>query len=153
MKSIEKIIIAGIVGTTFMTLYSCRRAKKEQEQYIEPVLINKLIDNSKNLPEIQKEKCNPIGWALHYTIGFFFVLAYWILWRKALHKPTIINVLIIGSLSGIAGMVAWKLFFSKHDNPPYNYRPGYYRQLFFAHIIFSVFALTSYSGLNYIDDK
>lgn len=153
MKPIEKIIIAGIVGTTFMTLYSYLKAKKENQQYVEPVLLNELIDNSGKMPEVEEEETHPAGWSLHYGAGIAFVAAYWALWRKALHNPTLPKIIIIGSLSGAAGILVWKTLFSNHDNPPHNYRYGYYRQLFFAHIIFSAFALASYKGLNYVEHK
>lgn len=148
MKTVEKIILAGIVGTTFMTLYSYMKAKKEDEEYVEPVMINKLIDNSKNLPSVPQEDSHPVGWGLHYATGIIFVAAYWLLWKKVLLKPTPGKILIVGSLSGALGIMVWKLLFAQHDRPPYNYRYGYYKQLFTAHIIFSLFALTTYKVLD-----
>lgn len=153
MKAVEKIIIAGIVGTTCMTIYSYLKAKKEKEHYVEPVLLNELIDNSKNLPVIEKEETHPAGWTLHYATGVLFVLAYWLLWRKALYRPTIAKIITIGSLSGMTGILVWKILFSSHSDPPRNNRNGYYRQLFFAHIVFSVFAIVTYKVINSIDYK
>lgn len=147
MKAFEKIIIAGVVGTTFMTLYSYLKAKKENQEYVEPIMINKLIDNSKNLPSIKDEEIHPAGWGLHYATGISFVGLYWLLWKKVLTKPTTAKILIVGSISGLAGIAVWKSLFTQHDRPPKNYRNGYYRQLFVAHIIFSIFALTTYKSL------
>jgi hypothetical protein len=144
MKTAEKIIIAGIVGTTFMTLYSYLKAKKENQEYVEPIMINKLIDNSKNLPSIRDEDIHPAGWVLHYLTGVSFVTLYWLLWKKCLKKPTIAKIIIVGSVSGLAGIMVWKALFTQHNRPPHNYRHGYYRQLFIAHIVFSYFALTTY---------
>jgi H+/Cl- antiporter ClcA len=148
MKTAEKIIIAGIVGTTFMTLYSYLKAKKENQEYVEPVMINKLIDNSKNLPSMQDEDIHPAGWGLHYAAGVSFVGLYWLLWKKVLTKPTVPKILIVGALSGLVGILVWKMLFRQHKRPPYNYRHGYYRQLFTAHIIFSLFALVTYRTLD-----
>ena len=153
MKTIEKIIIAGIVGTTCMTIYSYIKAKEEKQRYVEPVLLNELIDNSENLPAIKKEESHPAGWALHYVTGILFVWAYWLLWRKALYRPSLVKIATIGSFSGLAGILVWKGLFSSHSNPPYNNRYGYYKQLFFAHIIFSVFALITYKVINSIEYK
>lgn len=153
MKTIEKIIISSIVGTTFMTLYSYQKAKRDKEKYVEPELLNELIDNSKSLPDIQKEETNPLGWGIHYATGFSFVAAYWVLWKKALVHPTIPKTFIVGSLSGIAGILVWKTLLANHDNPPRNDRESYYKQLFAAHIVFSAFALATYKGLDYIDRK
>ena len=147
MKPIEKIVIAGIVGTTFMTLYSYIKSKREHQQYVEPVMINKLIDNSENLPEIKDEYHNPYGYILHYATGTGFMAAYYLLWEKALARPTFAKTLSLGVLSGITGIAVWKLLFVQHERPPHNYRYGYYRQLFIAHIIFTLFAIPTYKVL------
>lgn len=153
MKTLEKIIVAGVVGTPFMTLYSYWKSKQERQQYVEPVMINKLIGKSENMPKVDNEVLHPVGWGLHYLAGIAFVSIYWLIWRKALTKPTATKILIIGSLSGIAGIVVWKSLFTQHDNPPQNYRYGYYRQLLVAHIIFSAFALASYKGMEYLENE
>lgn len=144
MKTAEKILVAGVIGTTFMTLYSYWRSKKENEQYVEPVMLNKLIQKSETLPPIEDEDTHPVGWGLHYAAGVAFVAAYWLIWRRALQKPTPLRIAVTGSVSGIVGILVWKVLFASHHNPPYNNRTGYYRQLFVAHIIFSLTALTAY---------
>lgn len=153
MKTAEKIIIAGVVGTTFMTLYSYLKSKQEKQEYVEPVMINKLIDKSENLPDVKNNDTHPVGWGLHYLTGIAFVSAYWLIWHKALRKPTTLKIVVTGTASGLVGIAVWKLLFTQHDNPPHNYRYGYYRQLLIAHIVFSAFALASYKGLEYIDNK
>lgn len=144
MKTIEKIVIAGVVGTSFMTLYSYWKSKKENQEYVEPVMLNKLIDKSENMPDIKDNDSHPAGWGLHYLAGIAFVTAYWLMWRRALKHPTAPKVLAVGSLSGIVGIATWKLMFAKHNNPPQNYRYGYYKQLFTAHLVFSLTALIAY---------
>ncbi|MFP9100193.1 hypothetical protein ACLI09_14170 [Flavobacterium sp. RHBU_24] len=147
MKTVEKIVVAGIVGTTFMTLYSYLKARKEHQEYVEPVMINKLIDNSANLPEIDDNHSNASGYMLHYATGIGFMAAYYLLWEKALVKPTFFKVLVLGALSGAFGIAVWKFMFAHHNNAPSNYRRGYYRQLFIAHIIFTLFAVPTYKAL------
>ena len=147
MKTIGKVIIAGVVGTTFMTLYSYLKAKKEDQEYLEPVMINKLIDNSKNLPSIADEDLHAAGWILHYTTGVGFFTMYHLLWKKALVKPTIFKSILLGSISGIVDILVWKQLFAQHDRPPRNYRYGYYRQLFVAHIVFAISAVPAYKVL------
>ena len=141
---LSKIIVAGIVGTSFMTLYSYIISKKEKDQFVEPVLINELIDGSETLPAVDESGTNPAGWVAHYGIGFVFVIAYYILWRRALQSPGIVKALVIGAASGLVGIGSWKIMFAANSQPPQNNRYGYYRQLFIAHIIFSFFALYSY---------
>lgn len=146
----SKIILAGVLGTTFMTLYSYMISRKEKQQYVEPVLLNKLIDGSENLPDIENEETHPAGWLAHYGIGILFIVAYWVIWRRALQSPGPIRTLIIGALSGIVAIVAWKTMFAANANPPHNNRIGYFRQLFYAHLIFSALALTGYKLPDYI---
>ncbi|MFP9119059.1 hypothetical protein ACLI08_14805 [Flavobacterium sp. RNTU_13] len=148
MKTIEKIIIAGVVGTTFMTLYSYLKARKENQEYVEPIMINKLIDNSEDLPQIHDEESHPSGYILHYATGIGFMAVYYMAWEKALSKPTLSKILLIGVLSGVTGIAVWKLLFAQHSRPPQNYRHGYYRQLFIAHIIFTLFAISTYKVLD-----
>jgi hypothetical protein len=58
--------------------------------------------------------------------------------------------MLLGAISGLIGIAAWKIFFSTHDNPPGNNRFGYYGQLFIAHLIFSTAAILTFKGLDYI---
>ena len=116
-------------------------------------MINKLIDNSENLPEVGDEDVHPLGWGLHYLAGIAFVASYWLIWNRALKKPSALKILTVGALSGGAGIAVWKLLFTQHHNPPRNYRYGYYKQLLIAHIVFSAFALSSYKGLEYLEKE
>lgn len=143
MKTAYKIILAGVAGTTFMTLYSYYRANKEKQQYREPVLLNKLINRSHVLPN-KIDDNHPAGWVTHYAIGILFVAAYYLFWKRALHYPTALKIAVIGGTSGIIAIGSWKLMFTVNPNPPQNNRYGYYRQLFVAHIIFSASALILY---------
>jgi hypothetical protein len=153
MKTAGKIIVAGIVGTTFMTLYSYIISKKEKQEFTEPVLLNKLIDKEEGLPNIQNDDVHPAGWLAHYGVGILFVIAYWIIWRRSLQSPGIVKSLLIGSASGGVAIVAWKLMFAASDNPPGNDRRGYYRQLFVAHIIFSLLAVYGYKLPEYAQNS
>jgi hypothetical protein len=148
MKTTEKVIIAGLVGTSFMTLYSYLKAKREKQEYVEPVLLNKLVDNAQNLPEVDDNDTHPIGWGLHYATGIAFMGAYYVLWKTVLLRPTPARIIIVGTVSGAVGITVWKLMFSQHKNPPKNYRYGYYRQLLIAHIIFSLAGIVTYKALN-----
>jgi hypothetical protein len=143
---VSNILAAAIVGTSFMTLYSYIISKKEKDEFVEPVLINELIDGSETLPDIAEDEkeAHPAGWFAHYGIGVAFVFAYYILWRRSLTSPGIIKGLLLGSVSGLIGIVSWEIMFSANDDPPHNDRSKYYRQLFIAHLIFSVTSVYGY---------
>lgn len=153
MKTIGKIILSGVVGTIFMTLYIRKKSKDEHQQFMQPVLLNKLIDKSKNLPDIKNKENNPAGWILHYGAGISFVTAYRILAKKVLFKPTITKILLTGTVSGLIGIVIWKTMFKEHHRPPQNNRFDYYRELLLAHIVFSLFAILSYKSLEEMDGR
>lgn len=149
---IAKILVAGIVGTSFMTLYSYIISKREKDQFVEPVLLNELVDRSGSLPDINNDEkgTHPAGWLGHYGIGVAFVLAYYVLWRRSLNSPGIVKGLLIGAASGLVGIASWKIMFAANSNPPQNDRYRYYRQLFIAHLIFSVFATYGYKLPDYL---
>ncbi|WP_294820240.1 hypothetical protein [uncultured Flavobacterium sp.] len=150
MRTAAKIILAGVVGTTFMTLYSYIISKREKQEFTEPVLLNKLMATSENLPEIDNDKKHPAGWLAHYGVGVLFVTCYWFLWRRSLRSPGIVKGLLVGAASGVVAIISWKLMFAANDNPPKNDRYRYYRQLFIAHLIFSILALFGYKLPDYV---
>lgn len=141
--NILRIVLAGAIGTTFMTLYSYAAANKEQRQYREPELLNKLVDKAPvDLPKVKKN--NVMGWLVHYGIGLTFSTVYDIIWRKTSVLPTTKSSLIMGAISGAIGILGWKAFFSAHPNPPKTHFKGFYAQLMVAHIIFGLFAKLGY---------
>lgn len=141
--NILRIVLAGAIGTTFMTLYSYAVANKEQKQYREPELLNKLVDKAPiNLPKIKKN--NAMGWWVHYAIGFAFSTVYDLIWRRTFVSPTTMSSLFMGAISGVIGILGWKTFFAAHPNPPKTHFRGFYAQLLAAHIIFGFFAKLGY---------
>jgi hypothetical protein len=147
---LSRILLAAAVGTTFMTLYSYIISKKENDNFVEPELLNKLIDRSDNLPDIDNTETHPAGWVTHYAIGVLFVVSYLVLWKRAVKSPGIVKGLLIGAASGLIGIASWKIMFAANDNPPQNDRYRYFRQLFYAHLIFSTLALFCYKLPDYV---
>lgn len=148
MSTTFKIILSGIVGTSFMTLYSYMLSKHKKEQYLEPELLNRLIDRSKYLPTVSDTKKNPAGWIAHYAIGLGFVITYRQVWKEVLINPSILKTLSVGTLSGLIGILSWKILFEQHENPPQNDRNGYYIQLLYAHLWFAAFSILTYKKLS-----
>jgi len=147
---LSKFIAAAVIGTSCMTLYSYIIAKKEKQKFLEPQLLNELMDESDNLPDTDEPKTHPAGWAAHYGVGLLFIAAYYILWKRSLHAPGIAKGLAIGAASGVLAIISWEIMFKASNNPPQNDRYGYYKQLFVAHLIFSVAALYGYKLPDYI---
>lgn len=148
MKAVSSIIISGVVGTTLMTLYSYYRSEKANRQYVEPVVMNKLIARAKNLPEVDNTDTHLAGWVLHYAAGVGFMASYYLLCRTALEQPAPGRVFVMGTASGFAGIMIWQVLFSTVNNPLRHSRMGYFRQLLAAHIVFAFAGVTTYNLLN-----
>lgn len=147
MNATEKILISGIAGTVFMTLFLRSKSSYKQE-FMPPVLLNKSIDNAPDFPDIKNKKANPTGWILHYLTGIGFMAAYRFLGKKFLNHPTIEKIGISAVINGSMGVFIWGKLFQIHPSPPQNNRSSYFKYLFTAHIIFTITSLLTYETLN-----
>jgi len=137
-----QIIIVAIVATSAMTLFSYVVSASFRELYKEPVLLTYVLGKTNLELSLQTKK--KLAWLLHYIIGFIFVLIYHFLWIKAILSLSITNGLLLGTASGIIGIIGWLLIFKIADYKPKIDFKGYYLQLFFAHIIFGLVATATY---------
>ena len=134
----EKILRAGVFGTSAMTLFSYLVSESEGKNFKEPEVLSELM--TRLFPKAEKSLTLPAGWALHYAMGFTFSAAYRFLWKNSGLKPTVKTGLIFGALSGLIGVSVWKTVFKFHPNPPKIHIKDYYRHLIMAHLIFGAFA-------------
>lgn len=137
-----QILIATIAATSAMTLFSYVISASFRELYKEPVLLTFLLAQL-NIEVSHKSKAT-LAWLLHYFIGFIFVLIYHFLWINNILKLSLLNAVLLGSISGIIGIIGWMILFRLADYKPKIDFKGYYIQLFFAHIIFGVVAALFY---------
>ena len=100
---ISIILIASIVGTTFMTLFSYIISKIFNKLYKEPVLLHYLLRFMKT--DISEQMIRIFGRIIHYMIGLAFVIIYDILWRNHI-QIFWMSALIFGTLSGILGILS-----------------------------------------------
>src|SRR5690606_27585622 len=120
MNRVGEILLSGIVGTIFMTAYIIRKSRQESELYLQPVLMNKMIDRLNEFPIIRDKLTNPAGWLLHFGAGISFVAIYWLIWRKSLKNISFEKMVLIGLISGVIGVVIWKIILEEHPKPPAN---------------------------------
>jgi hypothetical protein len=141
MNKLEKIAVAGIAGTSFMTLFSYLVSVIEKENFSEPehlgTLIHRLLPGTKKLNQAQ-------GWVAHYAVGWLFATAFIELWERKKLKPSLKNALLLGGISGALAVGVWKLTFKIHPAPPWIRYTKYYTQLVPAHIVFALFATINY---------
>ncbi len=140
---VMKIFWAAVAGTTCMTIYSYWKSHKKKEQFEEPQMLGKMAHRAPALP-IEMSRALPLGWVLHYAIGFGFVGLYHQLWKRKIVKPTVANGAWLGALSGLVGIAGWHTFFHFHPNPPNTHLRKFYGQLVVAHVIFGVAAAAGY---------
>lgn len=141
---ILKILLGTVLGTTLMTIFSYIIAEITEKQFKEPVLLNRLVDRFPNL-EVDVSSKSLIGWILHYGMGLFFLITYYLLWKYTFIEPTILYGILLGFVSGIVGITVWKVTFSVHPNPPSVDLEKYFIHLLIAHIIFGIGAVLGYN--------
>ena len=130
-----RIILATLLGTTLMTIFSYLISNLFNKLYKEPILLNYLLHYlGINMRDSAKRIS---GWVIHYIIGFVFVVGYDLLWQYKIQFSWLSGI-IFGMISGIIGIISWMLMFKVPDDKPKIDYKGYYIQLFFAHIIFAI---------------
>lgn len=137
-----KTIITGAAGTTFMTANSYLMSEVFGENFREPEHLATMI--GRLAPRLSKQAKTIAGWGAHYAMGLVFAAIYVELWENKKIKPTILNSLILGALSGVLGFLIWKGTFKAHPLPPWLNFDHYYLQRIPAHIVFAVFATITY---------
>jgi len=150
MNKLEKIAVAGVTGTSFMTLFSYLVSVIEKENFSEPehlgTLIHRLLPGTKKLNQVQ-------GWAAHYAVGLLFATVFTELWERQKAKPSLKNALLLGGISGALAVGVWKLTFKLHPAPPWIKYTKYYAQLVPAHVVFALFATISYRLIKQVENK
>jgi hypothetical protein len=142
----KEILVAGVSGTTFMTVFSYAVSVMEKENFSEPERLGQLAHRL--LPTLKKKEDKLIGWSAHYGAGLLFSAAYDWIWSRKKLEPSFKNNLILGGISGLAAVAIWKAIFKMHPLPPRLSFDKYYLQLVPAHIVFAVFAGLAYGLLS-----
>lgn len=138
-----QIILATLIGTTLMTIFSYIVSRVKGKQFREPVLLNKILDRWVDM-YLTPHSSNPAGWILHFVVGLGFVVVYHLLWQYSAIEVSWLSAAIMGAVSGLVGIGIWTVTFVIHPNPPEVHFFGFFTQLFFAHIIFGVGAWVGY---------
>ena len=142
MNKVEKTLISGFTGTTFMTAASALMSLLPHENFKEPEHLATMI--GRLAPFLSKESKVLSGWAAHYGMGFVFAAVYVELWESRKIEHTIKNGIILGVLSGLLGLLIWKGTFKVHPLPPNIRYLDFYLQRIPAHVVFAVFTTIAY---------
>lgn len=141
---ILKIVLAFLVATSAMSLFSYMISVSFRELYKEWVLLSYCL-TSLNISLSRGMKAF-LGWLIHYSIGLLFVIGYHLSWENNTMEETWTSALILGAVSGILGILGWLIIFKITKYVPSIDFKGYYLQLFFAHVIFGLAAFAVYNS-------
>jgi hypothetical protein len=141
MKTLNRILAAGLTGTAFMTLHSYVLGMAVEEDFSEPEHLGTMIHR---LSGLTKKASRMAGWNAHFAVGLGFAGAYLALWQRGAVRPTYKNAVALGLLSGLLAVAIWKLTLKMHPLPPWINYNKYYLQLIPAHVVFAVFATVAY---------
>ncbi|QEC74748.1 hypothetical protein [Mucilaginibacter ginsenosidivorax] len=138
----KEILVSGIAGTSFMTLFSYLVSLADGENFSEPERLGQLV--GRLIPKLDEKQSQALGWLGHYGVGLLFSLVYVELWREGKIKPDWKTNLCLGGISGLIAVAIWKSTFKMHPLPPKLNFDKYYLQLVPAHVIFALFARIGY---------
>lgn len=136
----EKVVLGALAGTAAMTLFSYLLAGKKSKNFKEPKLLGEMVN--KVFPKAEKTGAQVSGWLMHAATGLIFAAVYRKLLQKADFRRNVPNVVFIGVVTGVAGIIIWKLTFSLHPDPPKIHFSKFYQHLILAHIVFSTTTLS-----------
>lgn len=142
MEILAKILLAAVIGTSMMTLFSYYASNKWNSPFREPILLNKLIFRTSSY----KSETFPVlpGWILHYTVGLAFAVIFHFIWTFTPVTPSILTGAILGLAAGFIGIFGWHLMLSLHPDPPFKNSRKFYPHLLVAHIIYGMGAVSGY---------
>ena len=141
---VVKIALAGIAGTSAMTIYSYLLSNSRNKNFREPALLAEMVQ--KLHPSIPKNDAQIIGWVLHYGVGVFFASVYRFLLKQK--TANITAGAIVGGITGLVGISIWQLSFLLHPSPPRTDYKKFYGQLMVGHVIFGIVTCMLLDELN-----
>ncbi len=135
------IILAGIAGTSVMTLFSYICQLISHKKLGEPKLLSQFLQKSRM--EIgKKSRMTFWGWVLHYGTGIIFSLLMALIIYFFEVPLTWGTAALMGFTLGLLGIAGWQVLYWLHHDPPAMDRPAFYLQLVVAHIFFGIGAIS-----------
>lgn len=132
-----QILFAAVVGTTLMTLFSYLLSERQNKQFKEPVILNKLLKPLR-FATIRNVSISGWGWLLHYSVGVVFALMFFWVWNVTEITPSVLSGALLGIPAGIIGITGWSVLFALHPDPPQIDFQNFYLQLMIAHMVYGV---------------
>lgn len=129
------ILLVAVVATSGMTLFSYTWSIVSENNFKEPVLLNKMMHEPRN---------NVRGWFIHYLIGVLFTFIFAFLWDKDLIPMMSWSGSCYGFLAGLLAVLGWYIMF-KSSSRSFNIEfVKFYIHILIAHILFGTLVGLSY---------
>lgn len=143
---ILKIIIAGILGTAVMTLFTYVLAFITKHRFKVVKILGTMLtfQTTPNKGLSHRPSAIIVGTIAHYFVGIVFSFAYAWLWSKELVDENFFQVVILGFVTGIFAVMIWRIFIAIHPNPPDLPLQSYLSAILAGHIFFAIGVFVTY---------
>jgi hypothetical protein len=133
-RNAKNILLPAIAGTSLMTVFSYIITELEDKNFSEPELLAHI---EKRLLKAPKKIALLAGWATHYSVGIMITSFFYLIRQNTNMKSAFKGSLILGALSGLSAIVAWKIALKTLPGRSDNFYNKFYSQLFVAHFVFA----------------
>lgn len=130
-------ILSGLVGTVAMTLFMYLYSYVSHSFTKVIHILGNMLVGENNFYSPGKNALI-VGIAAHFGVGVLFSFAYFLLWNWGFFQINLVDSIIIGVISGVLAVAAWKSYLTLHSSPPQFSELNYFLALFLAHIVFAV---------------
>lgn len=131
-------IAAGIGGTAVMTAFIYLLSYITHKRLKVVKILGTMLTFQTTPDRQTSEHSSAIvaGVTGHYLVGIVFSLIYYWLWTTGIGNPDIITCTVYGFISGVVGIIVWRIFFAIHPNPPAVPLKDYIVSILIGHIFF-----------------
>lgn len=131
-------IAAGIGGTAVMTAFIYLLSYITHKRLKVVKILGTMLTFQTTPDRQTSEHSSAIvaGVTGHYLVGIVFSLIYYWLWTTGIGNPDFITCTVYGFISGVVGIIVWRIFFAIHPNPPAVPLKDYIVSILIGHIFF-----------------
>jgi hypothetical protein len=142
----ETRLLLADTGTTAKTFFSYAVSSIQRRNFRDPELLGDALCDI--MPHLRSQYIKIANWNIHYALGFMFTMLY----AKALQEvkidPNTRNGIVLGALTGCAGIVAWRIAKNISSKPLWRNPLHLLSHLSTAHLIFGVVSAVAYKVLD-----